>query len=87
MPGFAPIPVGGEIARTPSGQNGSYRPGKPLLDQRVNSFSVTLYRQEWPGMVGIGAGPGLLLTSPDLRFGARAELAALIGLLGPKSTH
>ena len=31
------IPVGGEIARTPSGQNGSYRPGKPLLDQRVNS--------------------------------------------------
>ncbi len=38
-------------------------------------------------MVGIGAGPGLLLTSPGLRFGARAELAAPIGLLGPKSTH
>ena len=35
--GEAKIPVGGEIARTPSGQNGSYRPGKPLLDQRVNS--------------------------------------------------
>ena len=31
------IPVGGEVALTPSGQNGSYRPGKPLLDQRANS--------------------------------------------------
>ena len=31
------IPVGGEIAPTPSGQNGSYRPGKPLFDQQVNS--------------------------------------------------
>ena len=33
-------------------------------------------------MVGVGAGPGLLLTSPDIRFGARAELAAPIGFLG-----
>ena len=31
------IPVGGEVTLTPSGQNGSYRPGKPLFDQRANS--------------------------------------------------
>jgi len=31
------IPVGsGACCPAPSGQNGSYRPGKPLLDQQVN---------------------------------------------------
>lgn len=31
------IPVGsGADCPAPSGQNGSYRPGKPLLDQRAN---------------------------------------------------
>lgn len=49
--------------------------------------SVTLCRLGWPGMVGIGAGPGQLRTSPDVRFGARVELAAPIGFLGPVSIH